>query len=143
MPRQSKPPAADLPDDADRLEKSIQNDIIAYLVRCGYLVWRNNQGAMFGEHKGKKRMVKFSTMEGISDLQGIIPPRPTGQCPLGVPFFIEVKRPGKKPSKKQNIFLNAARKYGAVAFWAISVQSVYDQLIAAGLHPPEPEIKDG
>jgi len=132
-------PSDDLPDDDDRLEKSIQNDIIAYLVRCGYLVWRNNQGAMFGEHKGKKWAVKFSTMEGISDLQGIIPPLKfySALHQHGVPLFIEVKRPGKKPSKKQNIFLSAARKYGAIAFWADSVDMVRDELRMAGLNPQQ------
>lgn len=120
-------------NQSDRLESPIQKDILAYLVRCGYLAWRNNQGSMFAvDSHGKERRVRFSTMDGIADLQGIIP-RPDLQW--GIPFFIEVKKEGKKPTPKQKVFLAAAKKYGAIAFWADSVRMVRDELIANGQTP--------
>ncbi len=102
------------------LEKTIKDDIIAYLVANQFLAWVNNQGAMFGEYKGKKRKVKFSSMPGISDVQAVRE---------GRAVFIEVKRKsGDSGSDEQQVFLQSVKRYGGFAFIATSIEDVYGEL---------------
>lgn len=109
-----------MPKPKQRLEKNIQDDIKAYLIANQFLAWRNNQGAMIAEHKGRTRKIKFSTMPGISDLQAVRE---------GRAVFIEVKRSSKEePTEDQKIFLQAVRRYGGIAFVASSIEDVYGNL---------------
>ena len=57
---------------------------------------------------------------GFTDLVGVIPGS-------GRALFLEVKRPGNKPTPLQIGFMDRRRSEGAVSFWADSVQSALDQ----------------
>lgn len=48
---------------------------------------------------------------------------------VGRPLFIEVKVPGKKPTPEQQEFLEDARKHGAIAFVAHSLDEVLNELL--------------
>lgn len=119
---------------AKKSEKSIQDQTIAYLVFNRFLVWRNNQGSMISEYKGKTRKVRFSTMDGISDLQAVKD---------GRAIFIEMKKNQKEIDKApmhQQVFIASVQRYGGVGFFACSLEQVYENLVKAGfsgLQPPE------
>lgn len=110
---------------AEPLEKDIQKDILQYLHIRGFVAWRQNQGAASGEHNGKKRFFRFCSMPGISDVLGIIPPE-------GLFLAVEVKRPGKKPSLEQQMFLDTVRLAGGIAIVATSVDDVIHELERRG-----------
>ena len=57
---------------------------------------------------------------GFPDLLGSFPPH-------GRMISIEVKRPGKKPTRAQVDFMERRRVEGGVAFWACSVDSALEQ----------------
>lgn len=57
---------------------------------------------------------------GFPDLMGVVPGS-------GRACFIEVKRPGNKPTDAQTAFLARVRGLGAIAFWADSVESAISQ----------------
>ena len=61
-----------------------------------------------------------STPPGFPDLLGVIPGS-------GRACFIEVKRPGNKPTPAQFAFLETVRAKGAISFWADSVDSALSQ----------------
>ena len=112
MAKTKKPP---LP-----LEKTIKDQILAYLIANQFLAWIQNQGMMITEHKGKERAVRFSTMPGISDLQAIR---------NGRIVFIEVKRSAKEELRSdQEVFLGAVNRYGGIGFAAWSIEMVYETL---------------
>jgi hypothetical protein len=101
------------------LEREIQLQILQYLQARGILAWRANSGAMQGEHKGKKRFVRFNSMQGVSDIIG---------CFKGLLLCIEVKRPGEKPTPAQRAFLELVRLAGGISFVATSVEDVQREL---------------
>lgn len=104
---------------AGRKESEIQREILAYLALVPEVVaWRNNTGAMFGEHKGKKWAVRFGK-KGLPDIIG-------WQTCFGLACFlaIEVKRPGQKASPEQAAFLSQVRAAGGIALVAHSLDDV-------------------
>jgi hypothetical protein len=113
MPRwtlDTPPVAAAIP------ERAIQTSIIAYLRLKQYHVLRLNSGA-------------------LPNAQG----RPVHMLPAGTPdvlaikdgraLFVEVKRPGKRPTARQEAMMETLRGYGARCLVATSVED----LQAAGL----------
>lgn len=67
----------------------------------------------------------YSTIPaGFPDLLGLV-------APHGRALFIEVKAPGKKPTKLQMDYMALLRSRGAIAFWADSVESALAQFEAA------------
>ena len=58
---------------------------------------------------------------GYPDITGVIPP--TGRA-----LWIEVKRPGNKPTKLQLYRLEQLKSAGALAFWADNLDEVKRQL---------------
>lgn len=116
-------------------EREIQRAILDYLALVpGVSAWRNNTGAMFGEHKGKRWAVRFGA-PGISDILGWRTVKDfthQGCChktdaalPRVAHFLaIEVKRPGTYPTPAQAAFLETVKAAGGIAIVARSVEDV-------------------
>lgn len=90
----------------------------------GVTLWRNNTG-MLEDRNGTK--VRFGLCEGSADLVGIVEVPgdheawPPGPKTIGRFIAIEVKKPGKKPTKEQLAFLELVTKMGGYACWVTSV----------------------
>jgi VRR-NUC domain-containing protein len=83
-------------------EKQLVKEIKEYLKGIGFF---------FKTHGGPYQMA------GVSDLIGCVPP-------VGRFMAIEVKLPGKKLTRIQEVFLDDIRKAGGVAIMATSVDDV-------------------
>lgn len=70
---------------------------------CGAIVWRNNTGALYDK---QGRLVRYGLCKGSADLIGIY---------RGRFVALEVKQPGKHPTKDQEIFLGAVNMAGGIA----------------------------
>ena len=70
-------------------------------------------------------------VRGHSDLYGHFRIKGTKSF---MPFYLEVKVPGKEPSKHQYAFLERIKESGAIAIWADSVEMM---LRIIGHHLPE------
>jgi len=81
-----------------------------------------------GVHNGKKRFMRFSSMAGISDILGILPPS-------GRFLAIECKRPGNKPTAEQDAFLDIVRQCGGIAVCVRSIDELEQALTDAGVWP--------
>lgn len=93
---------------SDRTEHPVQTEILEYLALLGVEAWRNNVGRRGGITFGKA---------GLPDILGFLPD--------GRFLAIEVKRPkGGRNRPKQVEFIDKAKKAGAVAFFARSVEEV-------------------
>lgn len=97
-------------------ENQLQNSILQYLGLFGFDVWRQNQGGMHAEYKGKRRFIRFSHREGVADI--------TGAAPSGKRVEIECKSPKGKPSENQEQFISDMSSLGCIAFFAWSVNDV-------------------
>lgn len=91
-------------------ETDLMRTISVELCRRGCIVHRTNSGTYYTKDG---RPVRIG-VPGMSDLQGH---RPDGRC-----FYLEVKKPGKKPRENQISFIRAMRSTGAIAGWADSVE---------------------
>ena len=111
-----------LPDPS---EKEVQRDIMAFLALHKIFHWRVNSGAITGEYKGKRRFVRFTSLNGVSDIVGILPG--------GKMLCIECKRRTGKVSDDQADFLFRAGSIGALAFVARSVADVENALRREGV----------
>jgi hypothetical protein len=83
------------------------------------VLWRNNTGTFRTESGG---MMRTGLCVGSADLIGIL-------APMGRFLALEVKRPGEKPTKEQELFLELVRKSGGVA---AVVHSVEEALAVVG-----------
>ena len=87
------------------LEKNIQSKIMAWLK--------------------KNRIERVKTIQlsdnGYPDITGVIPPH-------GKALWIEVKRPGEKPTPLQKYRIKRLKKAGAEAFWTDSLEKVKRRL---------------
>lgn len=85
------------------------------------LLFRNQSGEL---HEGR-RHEKYGLAPGASDLIGIrqvvIAPRHVGLT-VGRFFALEVKAPGKLPTKEQNLFLDLVSRFGGHAGWCDSLE---------------------
>ena len=100
---------------------------MAYLANVPLIVplfWRQNSGALkidgrwirlTWNHKGE-------AVRGISDILGVLDD--------GSFLAIEVKGPGKKPTKAQLYFINEINEVGGLAFVARSLDDVHEKLLA-------------
>ncbi len=79
--------------------------------------WRQNQGAVAGEHKGKRRFLRFAAVDGISDILGLLPPS-------GRLLAVECKRPGGKLSAHQQVFLKMIEAAGGLALCVDDVRQL-------------------
>jgi hypothetical protein len=72
------------------------------------MVWRTNSGTFTEQNAdGSQRYITANTMPGMSDICGVLKG--------GRAIFLEVKRPGQKPTRLQEQFLGRARLAGAIA----------------------------
>lgn len=102
------------------LESDILTACMEFLKLSGIFAFRVNCGAIASEHKGKRRFLRFTGINGVSDILGVLPES-------GRMLAVETKRPGRKPTPEQAAFLDAVNRSGGLAFVAHSV----DELIAA------------
>jgi len=105
------------------LEQDILRVCLEYLKLRGVCCWRQNQGSVAGEHKGRRRFLRFASADGISDIIGLLPPG-------GRLLAVEVKRPGKQPTATQQAFLDAIGRNGGLA---VCVHSLAELEAALGL----------
>lgn len=104
------------------LERDVERAIVlAFWYKFRIHLFKTDAGAA-GMRQGKPKGAGGYTgmPAGFSDLLGAIPPH-------GRAIFLEVKRPGGRPTAAQKAFLEARRAEGAVAFWADSVDSALRQ----------------
>lgn len=87
-------------------------------------VWRVNGGGAFVPGVGGvERFLRFHDIPGMSDLWVLLKPRYGPR--MG---FVEVKRPGEKPTEKQAALLETMRDRGHIAFVATSAMQAWTEL---------------
>lgn len=100
-------------------EKQIQDAVIAYLRAHPKVAWahRFNRGAAIrSDEHGKAYYTKFNSCPGFADIHALLK---TGRA-----MYVEVKRPGARPTEDQASFLRASAHYGALAIVATSIEDV-------------------
>lgn len=117
-------------------EKQIQDTLVGYLRMRGYYVSRMNSGKYSVGEGGQRRFI-MGHEAGTPDLMAFkqspleitcyrcetkyaIEPKPTGL------LFIEVKRPGKKPTLLQKTKMEELRRFGAKCYVATSVEDLQE-----------------
>lgn len=83
----------------------------------GCRLFRNNVGVLKRDARGA---VRFGLCPGSSDL--------IGWTPRGRFLAVEVKRPGKKPTKQQVQFIGSVRQHGGVGFWVDSLEEFQNHI---------------
>lgn len=102
-------------------EIDIQWLVKAEAEKYGAYVWRNNTGGMYD---ATGRFVRYGLCVGSSDLIGLLPD--------GRFLAIEVKMPGKNPTKDQQKFMQWVCDKQGVAFVARNIEDVQKNLLTAG-----------
>jgi len=92
---------------------------LQYLGLRGIMAWRQNTGAFVGEHKGKRRFVKFS-VKGAGDIFAILPD--------GRFWSIECKVKPNKPTYDQWSWMAQVDAAGGYTTVAYTVDDVMDAL---------------
>lgn len=107
------------------LERDIQAAVRALLSKHPAVerVFRVNSGAHVAGQGASRRFIRFHDVHGMSDLWAWLKGTPRQA-------FIEVKRPGEKPTEQQAIFLEHARAHGHIAFVTHDAQEAWEQLSA-------------
>jgi VRR-NUC domain len=113
----------------DERESDIVRACLTWLRLHGVFCWRQNQGAIGGAYKGKRRFLRFTSVAGVSDILGVLRPQ-------GLLLALEVKRPGRRPAPKQEAFLATVRDHGGIGACVQSVAEL-EQLFAT-LSRPRP-----
>jgi hypothetical protein len=88
-------------------EQNIVKGCLGLLNVLGIPCWRQNQGAFKEKYRGITRLIRVSSMTGISDILGLLPPN-------GRFLAIECKRPRKKLSPNQELFKYMVEKAGGI-----------------------------
>lgn len=86
-------------------ESAILSRVLIEASKLGATVWRNNTGAL-KDING--RLIRYGLCVGSSDIIGIY---------KGRFLAIEVKAPGKKPTKEQLNFIRVVNEKGGISFW--------------------------
>ena len=102
-------------------ETDLVRQCLELLQLRGIPAYRQNQGGMTAEYKGKARFIKFAGAKGISDIIGIVPPN-------GRYLAVECKMPGNKPTEDQTLFLDKIKSCGGLAVVVTSIQELNDFL---------------
>ena len=92
-------------------EQDIQTKIMDYITSIGGLPIKFNNIGIYAK-------------AGVSDILA---------CIKGKFVAIEVKKPGNKPSKLQENFINGINSIGGIAFWADNLDDVKEQIKRANL----------
>lgn len=106
-----------------RPEGELVKACLHFLHLRGILAWRCNSGATVAEHKGKRRFIKYQSINGVSDILAVLDG--------GKILAVECKNPGNKPSPDQASFLEGVASRGGVAVVAYSVDDVEKAVAAA------------
>jgi len=99
------------------LESAIQASIVTYLRLKNYYVLRLNSGAV---RDATGRPVRMAAA-GTPDLLALKDGHP--------PLFVEVKRPGSRPSATQDAMMAELRAHGATTLVATSVADLQNEKI--------------
>jgi len=86
-------------------EKDIQKKIIRHLKNTGWFVRKLHQGKYSGA--------------GMPDIHALKD---------GIPIYVEVKRPGKKPTKLQAAILEDLEMHGGKVTWTTSLENFKEWL---------------
>jgi hypothetical protein len=108
-----------LPDD----ENQVKNDILDFLNFYSMHVdfWRQNNGGVYDPKTKCFRKKSKYERNGVADILGFF--KNSGRF-----LAIEVKMPGRGPSKDQLSFLNSINDAGGVAFIAHGIEDVEKNL---------------
>jgi hypothetical protein len=101
-------------------EAALQRAILEYLNYNNVMAWRVNSGLARTINKGKKSIIRLAPA-GTPDIVGVM--YPTGRA-----LFVEVKRPGKKPTDTQLEQMQDLSGFGALCVVATSVDEVKSAL---------------
>ena len=114
-------------------EHDIQTSVTIELCKRGHMVFRRNTGVFYnidkmwfnsnqnvniGEWLRKNARRITIGPRGQADLQGH---RPDGRA-----WYLEIKKPGKRPTAEQKRFIEAMLQSGAIAGWADSVETAVE-----------------
>lgn len=106
-------------------EHQIQNLLIHYLRVKGFYVMRLNSGAI----RVDKRLIRMAE-KGTPDMLAfrelislVVPPRIVSMKTTNM-IFIEVKRPGNKPTFLQKLKMEELERYGAKCIVASSIEDL-------------------
>ena len=106
-------------------EGTLQARILQFLLNHPKVafVGRFNRGRFMTEYNGRKAWYSMNSIPGFSDVHGLLK---TGRA-----LYVECKRPGEKPSEKQQHFLDLAVSHGALAFVAYDISDCERALASA------------
>jgi len=96
-------------------ESDIQKAIMDYLRLKGCLVFKHRNVGIWKKKTNSYIPLSFGE-KGISDIIGL--------THKGHFIAVEVKMPGKNPSKEQLDFIERVREKGGIAFWADCLETV-------------------
>lgn len=109
-------------------EQQIQKSILEWLAVEKIWHMRMNTGAMLGEHKGKKWMVRFGR-KGCADILALITVCGLGEGIAAV-LWLEVKAPKGKQSEAQHEFQKEVEAEGHRYAIVQSIEDVQDAVNA-------------
>lgn len=99
-------------------ETDLVRACINYLNMRGIFAWRQNQGGMKAEYKGKKRFMRFAGAKGISDIIGVLPD--------GRFLAVECKVGRNKPTDDQRAFLQSVNDSGGLGIVVYDLDELRD-----------------
>jgi hypothetical protein len=95
-------------------EQDLVGPALQLLAAKGVFAWRNNSGGITAfSASGRQRFFRFGGAPGASDILGVLPGG--AGHPPGRFLAIELKRPGRRPTPKQQSFLDMVRLQGGAA----------------------------
>jgi len=103
----------------EKRESSIQDEIRFALSQIpGLVLWRNNVGVArhFDTRTHREYSTRYGLAKGSADLVGIL---------NGRFIALEIKRPGQRPSRDQQLWLDLVRTYGGFAAVVTSVDDAF------------------
>ncbi len=104
------------------LEHQIQTTLIHYLRIKGFYVLRLNSGK-FSVGEGRQRRFINGQEAGTPDLLALRQEGPSEEVSKQI-LFIEVKRPGKKPTLLQKAKMKELESYGATCIVATCIEDL-------------------
>lgn len=109
-----------------KTEHQIQTECINFLRASGYFVQRMNAGVIHqANEQGKTRRIlmgRRGTPDIMAFKEQVVPVY--GMAPVVQLLFIEVKRPGKKPTFNQEQMMQELTEYGAQCLVVHSVEEL-------------------
>lgn len=94
------------------LEKAVQREILREAEGAGIPLWPTDAGAFRRATRGRRGGPGVPA--GFPDLSGLLPALPNRYA---IPLYVEVKRKGKKPTRKQREWLDRLESQGALVAW--------------------------